>query len=142
MRELSFLYTLDEIDTAAARIITAAGEVKIWLLTGDMGAGKTTLVKAICRALGAEGDLSSPTYSIANQYELADGRGRIYHLDLYRLKTIEEAEDIGIEEYLFGGSLCLIEWPQLIMPWLKEDECMTINMASVSENERKVSIFI
>jgi len=142
MRELSFLYKLDEIDQAAVQIIRYADDVKIWLFTGDMGAGKTTLIKAICHTLGAEGDFSSPTYSLANEYPLRDRNGKIFHLDLYRLRSIEEAIDIGIEDYLFDGSYCLIEWPQLIMPLLKNDECMTVNITTVSENERKISIFI
>jgi tRNA threonylcarbamoyladenosine biosynthesis protein TsaE len=142
MQELSFLYTLDEIDQAAAQIIRYAGDVKIWLFTGDMGAGKTTLIKAICHALGAEGDFSSPTYSLANEYQLSDKKGKIFHLDLYRLRSIEEAIEIGIEDYLFDGSYCLIEWPQLIMPLLKNDAFMTVNITTVSENERKITIFI
>jgi tRNA threonylcarbamoyladenosine biosynthesis protein TsaE len=142
MRELSFLYTLDEIDRAAVQIIRYAGDVKIWLFTGDMGTGKTTLIKSICHVLGAEGDFSSPTYSLANEYQLSDNKGKIFHLDLYRLRSIEEALDIGIEDYLFDGSYCLIEWPQLIIPLLKNDAVMTVNITTVSENERKISIFI
>jgi tRNA threonylcarbamoyladenosine biosynthesis protein TsaE len=142
MRELSFLYTLDEIGQAVRQLIDFAGEVKIWLFIGDMGAGKTTLIKAICRKLGAEGDFSSPTYSLANEYPLTESTGRIYHLDLYRLRSVQEAMDIGIEEYLFAGDYCLVEWPQLIMPLLKEGECMTVNITSLSEIEREISIFI
>jgi tRNA threonylcarbamoyladenosine biosynthesis protein TsaE len=142
MRELSFLYTLDQIDQAAAQIIRYAGDVKIWLFTGDMGSGKTTFIKSICHTLGAQGDFSSPTYSLANEYLLSNGNGKIFHLDLYRLRSIEEALDIGIEDYLFDGSYCLIEWPQLIMPLLKNDAFMTVNITTVSENERKITIFI
>jgi tRNA threonylcarbamoyladenosine biosynthesis protein TsaE len=142
MRELSFLYTHDEIAQAAAQVTSYAGDTKIWLFEGDMGAGKTTLIKAVCQTLGAIGDFSSPTYSLANEYELSDDRGRIFHLDLYRLREIEEALDIGIEEYLFAGSYCMVEWPGLIMPLLKSGEFITINITAVSENQRKVSIFI
>ena len=141
MRELSFLYTLDQIGTAAAQIIDAAGDRRVWLFDAQMGAGKTTLIKAISQALGAEGDFSSPTYSLANEYALSDG-GKIYHLDLYRLRSLEEALDIGIEDYLLGGSYCFVEWPELILPLLKSDEFITINIISISENERKVTIFI
>jgi tRNA threonylcarbamoyladenosine biosynthesis protein TsaE len=141
MRELSFLYTLDQIDTAAAQIIGAAGDRRVWLFDAQMGAGKTTLIKAISQALGAEGDFSSPTYSLANEYEISGG-GKIFHLDLYRLRSLEEALDIGIEDYLLGGSYCFVEWPELIMPLLKSDEFITINIISISENERKVTIFI
>jgi tRNA threonylcarbamoyladenosine biosynthesis protein TsaE len=142
MQELSFLYTLSHIGAAATRIISHAGDRKIWLLTGDMGAGKTTLIKAISLALGAAGDFSSPTYSIANEYALGNSSKKIFHLDLYRLKSLQEAMDIGIEDYLFGGGYCLVEWPQLIMPLLRPKEFITIHLTSISEIERKVSIFI
>lgn len=142
MRELSFLYALDEIDRAAAQIIDAADDRKVWLFDAQMGAGKTTLIKAISLALGADGDFSSPTYSLANEYALAGGKGKIFHLDLYRLRSLDEAMDIGIEDYLLGGSYCFVEWPELILPLLKTDEFITINITSISENERKVIIFI
>jgi tRNA threonylcarbamoyladenosine biosynthesis protein TsaE len=142
MRELSFFYKLDDIGNAAAQLIAAAGNKKVWLFTGDMGAGKTTLIKAICSALGAKGDFSSPTYSLVNEYDLANNNDKIYHLDLYRLKNINEALDIGIEEYLYSGGYCLIEWPQLIMPLLNEGEYLPINISSISEIERKITIFI
>jgi tRNA threonylcarbamoyladenosine biosynthesis protein TsaE len=142
MQELSFFYTLDEIDETARRIIDSAGTVKVWLLEGDMGAGKTTLVKAISRALGAGGDFSSPTYSLVNQYDLTSGKGKIYHLDLYRLQSAEQALDIGIEDYLLGGDYCLVEWPQLILPLLRQGEFITIRLTSIAENKRKISIFI
>ena len=140
MQELSFLYKLDDIAGVAERIIDIAGDVKVWLFTGDMGTGKTTLIKVICQTLGATGDLSSPTYSLANEYPIPGGK--IFHLDLYRLRSIEEVIDIGIEDYLLGGSYCFVEWPQLITPLLKKGEYMTINIASISENERKITIFI
>jgi tRNA threonylcarbamoyladenosine biosynthesis protein TsaE len=142
MRELSFLYTLDRIHEAAAQIIEAAGDRRIWLFDAQMGAGKTTLIKAISQALGAEGDFSSPTYSLANEYQLSHSRGRISHLDLYRLRSLEEALDIGIEDYLLDGSYCFVEWPDLILPLLKSGEFITVHIISLSENERKVTIFI
>jgi tRNA threonylcarbamoyladenosine biosynthesis protein TsaE len=142
MRELFFLYNLDAIDEAAARIIEQAGSIRIWLFTGDMGAGKTTLIKAISQALGATGDFSSPTYSLVNEYTIAHSLKKIYHLDLYRLRSMQEALDIGIGDYLFNGDHCFIEWPGLILPLLKEGEGMTINITSISEIERKVTIFM
>jgi tRNA threonylcarbamoyladenosine biosynthesis protein TsaE len=140
MRELIFLYKLNEISGAADWVISTAGEVKTWLFVGEMGSGKTTLIKTICQALGAEGDFSSPTYSLANEYPIPGGK--IFHLDLYRLRSIGEAIDIGIEDYLLGGSYCFVEWPQLIMPLLKKEEFITINITFISENERKITIFI
>jgi tRNA threonylcarbamoyladenosine biosynthesis protein TsaE len=141
MQELSFLYKIDDIGDAAKRVIDHAGDVKVWLFIGEMGAGKTTLIKSISRALGGEGDFSSPTYALVNEYPLAHNAGKIYHLDLYRLKSADEALDIGIEDYLLGGEYCFIEWPQLIMPLLREGEYITIHIDTVSESERKITIF-
>ena len=140
MQELSFLYTLDEIDHAAKQVIDHAGAVRIWLFLGDMGAGKTTLIKSISEQLGATGEFSSPTYSLDNEYPLT--KGKIAHLDLYRLRSLDEALDIGIEDYLFGSSYCFVEWPQLIMPLLKKGEFLTIQIESISESQRKITIFM
>lgn len=140
MQELSFLYTLDQIDHAAKLLIQHAGPVRIWLFLGDMGAGKTTLIKSVSQHLGAAGEFSSPTYSLANEYELE--KGKISHLDLYRLRSLEEAVDIGIEDYLFGSSYCFVEWPQLIMPLLKKGEFLTIQIDPISQTQRKITIFM
>ena len=141
MQELSFLYTIDDIDKAASRVIAHARQVKVWLFIGEMGAGKTTLIKAISHALGGIGDFSSPTYALIHEYPMAGDRGKIFHMDLYRLRSAEEALDIGIEDYLLGGDYCLIEWPQLIMPLLRAGEYITIHIAAVSDNDRKITIF-
>ena len=141
MQELSFLYDINDIGSVARQVIEAAGDVKVWLFIGEMGAGKTTLIKSISRALGGEGDFSSPTYALVNEYPLTTGAGKIYHLDLYRLRSVDEALDIGIEDYLLGSEYCFIEWPQLIMPLLREGEYATIHIEPVSESERKITIF-
>ncbi|MCW3124755.1 MAG: hypothetical protein JWO03_413 [Bacteroidetes bacterium] len=141
MQELSFLYNINDIDEGAKQVISHAGEAKVWLFIGEMGAGKTTLIKSISRALCGEGDFSSPTYALVNEYPLAAGKGKIYHLDLYRLRSADEALDIGVEDYLLGGDYCFIEWPQLIMPLLREGEYITIHIDTVSDNDRKITIF-
>jgi tRNA threonylcarbamoyladenosine biosynthesis protein TsaE len=141
MQELSFLYTITDIDAAASQVIAHAGDHKVWLFIGEMGAGKTTLIKAISHALGGEGDFSSPTYALVNEYPIADAKGKIFHMDLYRLRSVGEALDIGIEDYLLGGDYCLIEWPQLIMPLLREGEYITIHISPVSDIQRKITIF-
>ena len=139
--EFSLVYKVDDIGSIARQVIDYAGDVKVWLLIGEMGAGKTTLIKAVSRALGASGDFSSPTYALVNEYPLASEGARIYHLDLYRLRSAEEAQDIGIEDYLLGGDYCFVEWPQLIQSLLREGEYITIHISSLSEYERKISIF-
>jgi tRNA threonylcarbamoyladenosine biosynthesis protein TsaE len=141
MPSVSLQYDLSEIGAAADWLIKQAAGVRVWLWHGDMGAGKTTLIKSVCTILGAGGDLSSPTYSLANEYSTSGG-SKIYHLDLYRLRSLDEALDIGIEEYIHSGDLCLIEWPQLIMPLLREGEFVTIHIDTISASERKITIFI
>ncbi len=87
------------------------------LLIGDLGAGKTTLVKEILRQLGSQDSGSSPSYSLINEYKV--NQGKLYHLDLYRLNTVEEAFALGLEDILYSGNTCLVEWPQLIMAYLE-----------------------
>ena len=104
--------------TLAARLMTDYPDSRVWLLTGDLGAGKTTLVQGLAQTLQSEDLVSSPTFSLVQPY-LLPGEQWLYHLDLYRLDSLEEALDIGIEEYLDSGSWCVIEWPDLIRPlWL------------------------
>lgn len=102
---------IDDLPGAAAELIKQSKGLDVWLIKGEMGAGKTTLVKAIVHQLGVEGTVSSPTFSIVNQYGMA-GEKLVYHFDLYRLKNESEAFDIGLEEYINSGAVCLIEWPE------------------------------
>lgn len=104
---------LSQLEKVAAQIIDFAQDDKIWLLEGDMGTGKTTLIKEVCRQMGVTKTVQSPTYSIVNEYVAGDGKP-IYHFDFYRIKTEIEAMDIGCEEYFDSGYYCLIEWPSKI----------------------------
>jgi tRNA threonylcarbamoyladenosine biosynthesis protein TsaE len=106
-----------QIEEAAKKILDYAGEKKIWLFYGEMGAGKTTLIKSICKLLGVKSELSSPTFSIVNEYH-TESEKKIFHFDLYRLKNTNELKDIGFEEYLFSGNYCFIEWPELALEFL------------------------
>ncbi|MFY8035517.1 MAG: tRNA (adenosine(37)-N6)-threonylcarbamoyltransferase complex ATPase subunit type 1 TsaE [Cyclobacteriaceae bacterium] len=119
-------YRLDELPQVAADVIKAAHETKVWLIDGDMGAGKTTLIKAIAQQLGVVNTVSSPTFSIVNEYQDRDGK-TIYHFDFYRLKSEAEAYDIGVNEYLESGNRCWIEWSEKI-PSLLPDHCFKIKL--------------
>ena len=111
---------LADIRTIARQFIDAMEGRTIFALYGKMGVGKTTFTKALCEELGVQDVINSPTFAIVNEYE--DGHGSpIYHFDFYRIKRLTEAYDIGFEEYLDSGCLCLIEWPELIEDLLPEE---------------------
>lgn len=109
---------LSELPAVASALISQMGDFTTCLLRGELGAGKTTLTKEICKQLGVEEIVNSPTFSLVNTYELPNGTP-VYHFDLYRLRDLEEALDIGFEEYLDSGYICLIEWPDKIEPLLE-----------------------
>ena len=112
--------SLEELNEVADRFLAYVGNRKIFALYGPMGVGKTTFVKAVCRCLGVEDDVSSPTFAIVNEYVTGDGDS-LYHFDFYRVNSIEEAMDFGYEEYFYGGCRCFIEWPEKIDELLPED---------------------
>ena len=127
-------FTVDDLEIVVKDLIEAAGDRTVWLFNGEMGAGKTTLIKAICKSLGVHSVMTSPTFSIVNEYE---GRDVIYHFDCYRLKNEEEAYDIGVEEYLDSGRLCLIEWPEKIASLLPMER-FEINLEIESNTQRRI----
>ena len=129
--------SLDTIREAAREFINHIGEARVFAFYGKMGAGKTTFVKAICEELGSEDVITSPTFSIVNEYGISNHKKSslnredlgesIYHFDFYRIKKLEEVYDMGYEEYFYSGALCLIEWPELIEDILPDDAvCVTI----------------
>ncbi len=124
---------LSALPNVAQQLLDFAGEEKVFIFEGDMGAGKTTFIKAFCKVLGILETVSSPTYSIVNEYE--GSAGAVFHFDFYRIKDIQEAYDLGFEEYLYGGAICLIEWPQKIAELLPES-LIKIDIIIVSETER------
>ena len=107
---------IEEIDEKAREFINALGNHRVVAFYGSMGAGKTTFIRALCQTLGVHEPVTSPTFAIVNEYE-----GPIYHFDFYRIRRLEEAFDIGFEDYLYSGHLCLIEWPELIEELLPDD---------------------
>ncbi|GGI26783.1 tRNA (adenosine(37)-N6)-threonylcarbamoyltransferase complex ATPase subunit type 1 TsaE [Pedobacter mendelii] len=108
-----------DLPEVASKLFEFAGEQKIFLFNGEMGAGKTTFIKIFCKVLGVKDTVSSPTYSIVNEYE--GTKNTIYHFDFYRIKNIQEAYDLGYEEYFYGGEICLIEWPEKVEELLPEN---------------------
>lgn len=131
--DLTIAYSLNELNTVANQVLKSV-KSKTILFYGNMGTGKTTLIKALIEALGSDDDVSSPTYSIVNEYSLSDNV--IYHFDLYRLKSIEEAYDFGIEDYLQTEGWLFIEWPELIKNHL--DVEYDIIELSISEQNKRI----
>ncbi len=127
-------YTLDRIDEIAHLLIQEAGDQKVWILRGEMGAGKTTLIKSLAKALQVADAVSSPTFGIVNEYQ-TQAKEFIYHFDFYRLDDPMEALDIGIEEYFYSGNYCWLEWAEKITPFLPE-QFFRIELALASETGR------
>ena len=128
-------FKINDIDTLAKEISTLISH-SIILFDGSMGMGKTTLIKALCNRLNVIDTVSSPTFSLINEYKTKDGKS-IYHFDCYRLETPEEAYDFGAEEYLDSGSICLIEWAEKIQPLLPQ-EVHRIKLKYIDQNTRKI----
>ena len=133
---MEFTYTLSEIDIIAEKILPHL-QSKVVIFKGGMGFGKTTLIKALVRALGSTDNVSSPTFSLVNPYEGANDK--IYHFDFYRIKNEEEAFDIGFEEYLYSGDWCFIEWAERVEKYLP-DAYTIIELIQVDKNHRKLKI--
>lgn len=120
MNKLSFsAVTLDVLPEVAHDILQALGNEKVLLFYGEMGSGKTTLIKELCHQLGVKGAMSSPTYGLVNEYSANEGS--VYHFDLYRVKSLEECLDMGMEEYLDSDHYCFIEWPDIARQIIPEN---------------------
>ncbi|HZW77111.1 MAG TPA: tRNA (adenosine(37)-N6)-threonylcarbamoyltransferase complex ATPase subunit type 1 TsaE [Flavobacteriaceae bacterium] len=133
---MELLYTLDELSKVASEILSFSSH-RSYLFYGAMGSGKTTLIKEMCRQLDIEGEASSPTFGIVNEY--ASPSGPVYHFDFYRLKTPEEAMDIGIEEYFDSGFPVFIEWPEKIGNYLP-DNSVRLEISKTEKGGRKILV--
>lgn len=129
-------YQLINVEDVAQQLLKSF-KSKTILFNGSMGVGKTTLIKAIAKALGSNDDISSPTFSIVNEYELEDDK--IFHFDLYRIKNLEEAYNFGIEDYLDSGNWVFIEWPELIEKQITEKHD-AIFLEINAENNRTLTL--
>ena len=127
---------IDHIREAAREFISHIGQARVFAFYGKMGAGKTTFVKAVCEELGVEDVITSPTFAIINEYGLPDGDS-LYHFDFYRIKKLEEVYDMGYEDYFYSGSLCFIEWPELIEDVLPDD-AVRVSIEEQADGSRQV----
>jgi tRNA threonylcarbamoyladenosine biosynthesis protein TsaE len=130
-----FIKDKRHLAAGAKKLLEESGNNKIFAFYGSMGAGKTTIIKAICETLGSIDIVSSPTFTLVNEYKTSSGEA-LYHIDFYRIKKQEEVYDFGIEEYLTGDSYCFMEWPELIEELLPE-ETVKVRI-SVDENEQRI----
>lgn len=131
--------SLDDIQSAAKEFIAGMGEGSVFAFYGKMGAGKTTFIKALCQELGVTDDITSPTFSIVNEYRSEETSELIYHFDFYRIKTLEEVYDMGYEDYFYSGATCFIEWPELIEDVLPGD-AVKVKIEELPNGERTVKI--
>ena len=113
METSELIFNESEIYQTALKVLEVAGNKKIWFFKGEMGVGKTTLIKEISKILGTTSEMSSPTFSIVNEY-LRNDNSKIFHFDLYRIKKLQELNEIGIMDYLDSGNYCFIEWPEIL----------------------------
>jgi tRNA threonylcarbamoyladenosine biosynthesis protein TsaE len=132
---MELVFSLEEIDTIASQIL-AANPNKVLLFNGEMGVGKTTLIKSLAKNLGVNDVTSSPTFSLVNEYQIIDNQ-YIYHFDVYRLKNEMEAMDMGIEDYLYSGNWCFIEWSEKI-PNCIPDQHSTITIELLPDGKRRL----
>lgn len=136
MTELRHIILTEEnIADVARRVLSLDASCRIFLLNAPMGAGKTTFIKQLCRELGSSDNFSSPTFSLINEY--TSPTGKIYHMDLYRINSERELADIGLEDYLYSGQYCFIEWPQLALTFIDQPR-VSVNI-EVKENIRYLS---
>ena len=134
--ELNF--TLENIDQAAKQLLAQTGSDRVFAFHGEMGAGKTTFINALCKVLQVKDSISSPTFSIINQYATAEDK-IVYHMDLYRLKSVQEAINAGVEDCLFSGNTCFVEWPEKA-PAIFPDDTLYITIISTGTDMRKLSL--
>lgn len=133
---MNITYKIRDINSAAQQLWDEGKEHKVWAFYGPMGAGKTTFIHALCNILQVTGAVSSPTFAIINEYN-SPLAGAIYHMDWYRLKDEEEAIQAGVEDCLYGGNLCLVEWPEKAAGILPDD-VLNITIEALDEETRRI----
>lgn len=129
--------SLDQIGLAAKQFVDNMGGAHVFAFYGKMGAGKTTFIKAVCEELGVDDVITSPTFAIVNEYTAKDATP-IYHFDFYRIKKLEEAYDMGYEDYFYGDGICFLEWPEIIEDLLPED-AVKVSISEQADGSRLIS---
>ena len=132
------IFSLNELQSVVKQLLNTSGLKKVITFHAEMGAGKTTFIKEIVRQLGVEDNSSSPTFSLVNEYETSNGE-TVYHFDLYRLNSEEEAYDMGIDEYFYSGNWCFIEWPEKTPNLIPIDHA-SIHMKITDKGERELRL--
>lgn len=130
---------LDDLENVAQKLIREAEANRVIIFNGEMGSGKTTFIKAIGHVLGVKEGMSSPTFSIVNEYETGSGE-KIYHFDFYRLKNESEAYDIGTEEYFDSGAYCFVEWPDKVQSLLPQ-KYVEVNITKTNDDQQRIIAF-
>ena len=139
MKDKQFkINSVDALAEVSDYLISLREEADVIAFYGSMGAGKTTLIKSLCHRMGVTDEVNSPTFAIVNEYVTEDGES-VYHFDFYRIKKLEEAYDIGYENYFYSGNLCLIEWPEMIEPLLPEEYIRVEIRHGATDDEREIS---
>ena len=128
---------IKDLNSIAKRLIDEFSGERIFAFYGKMGAGKTTFIQSVCKALGSGDTVTSPTFALINEYKTGD-RQSVFHFDFYRIKNLEEVFDLGYEDYLYSGSYCLIEWPELIEPLLPEN-IIKVKIDVAADGSRNIS---
>ena len=136
-----FIVSLDTIDTFANDFWKTVKDARVFAFHGEMGAGKTTIVSALCRKKGVTDVIGSPTFSIINEYSFFEDRQikKIFHIDLYRLKDEEEVMQAGVEDVVYSGEIVMIEWPEKA-PHLLDENTVHLRISLINENKRQVEI--
>jgi len=138
---MEYVFTIpseDQINHVAERFLPLLQGHHVVAFYGEMGAGKTTFIKSLCRQMGVSQHVTSPSFALVNEYEAGDGR-IIYHFDFYRMKHVEEVFDMGYEDYFFSNHICLIEWPEKVADFLPVDR-LDVFIAADEEGERTLKI--
>lgn len=131
---------IEDLPKVAKQLLSTLKTRNVWRFDGEMGAGKTTLIQAICKEMGVESTVQSPTFAIVNEYSTTQNQ-TIYHFDCYRLESIEEALNIGLEEYLYADTPCFIEWAERIDALLPEN-IGVVEIQEIEDTKRKISVYL